>query len=57
MVKEFLTINHIYRAVIVVDNDSLKKFGRHEVRPGIQGAMKLKKELGHHVCLVDAGYG
>ena len=46
MVKEFLTINHIYRAVIVVDNDSLKKFGRHEVRPGIQGAMKLKKELG-----------
>lgn len=36
----------IYRAVIVSDNDEKKKLGPREGRPGIEGAMKLKKELG-----------
>jgi hypothetical protein len=36
----------IYRAVIVADNDELKQLGPREGYPGIEGAIKLKKELG-----------
>jgi hypothetical protein len=35
----------IRRVVVVADNDELKKFGNHEGRPGIEGAIKLQKEL------------
>lgn len=35
----------IYRAVIVADNDEMKQLGPREGYPGIEGAMKLKKEL------------
>lgn len=39
----------IYRVVVVADNDDLKKrnpLGDAEWRPGIEGAQKLKKDLG-----------
>lgn len=36
----------IYKAVIVSDNDEEKQIGNRIGRPGIEGAMKLKKEIG-----------
>lgn len=36
----------IYKAVIVADNDDMKKLGPREGRPGLEGAVKIKKELG-----------
>lgn len=36
----------IHRVVIVADNDELKQLGQRQGRPGIEGAIKLKKELG-----------
>jgi hypothetical protein len=36
----------IRKAVIVADNDELKQLGPRQGRPGIEGALKLKKELG-----------
>lgn len=36
----------IRRCVIVSDNDQLKQFGNREARPGVEGAMRLKKEIG-----------
>lgn len=35
----------IKRAVVVADNDELKQLGNREGRPGIEGAIKLQKEL------------
>jgi hypothetical protein len=44
--KEWLGTLGIHRAVIVADNDEMKRLGPSEARPGIEGAKKLKKELG-----------
>ena len=41
--REYLQRIKVYRAVIVADNDEIKSTGK---RPGIEGANKLKKELG-----------
>jgi len=35
----------IRRVVVVADNDELKQLGNREGRPGIEGAIKLQKEL------------
>lgn len=43
MIREFVQLNKISRAVIVADNDGIKFGGR---RPGLDGAKKLKSELG-----------
>jgi hypothetical protein len=43
MIKEALRRLQIFRVVIVSDNDEIKATGK---RPGLEGAMKLKKELG-----------
>ena len=45
-VKAALKRLGIHRAVIVSDNDELKQLGPREGRPGIEGAAKIKKELG-----------
>lgn len=44
--KKFLSTNKIYRAVIIADNDGIKKYNAGTGRPGIEGALRLKKELG-----------
>jgi hypothetical protein len=43
MLKEYLKLIGAHRVVVVADNDELKSTG---TRPGIEGANKLKKELG-----------
>ena len=43
IIKAALKRLKIYRAVIVADNDEIKATGK---RPGLEGAIKLKKELG-----------
>lgn len=35
----------VHKAVVVADNDDMKRLGPREGRPGIEGAQKLKKEL------------
>ncbi len=45
-VKAALKRLGVRQCVIVSDNDSLKQFGNREARPGVEGAMRLKKELG-----------
>ncbi|MDE2100099.1 MAG: hypothetical protein KGL39_22785 [Patescibacteria group bacterium] len=35
----------IRKVVIISDNDNLKRIGNREGRPGIEGALRLKKEL------------
>ncbi len=44
-VAETLKRLGIYRAVIVADNDDMKKIGTRDGRPGIEGATKMKKDL------------
>jgi len=44
--KQFLSTNRIFRAVIIADNDTLKKYNGGKGRPGIEGALRLKKDLG-----------
>ena len=46
LVRARLKALGVNRAVIVVDNDELKQFNGGEARPGIEGAKKLKRELG-----------
>lgn len=47
LVRDCLKRLRIYKAVIVADNDELKKRPNgSQWRPGIDGALKLKKELG-----------
>lgn len=47
LIVETLNLHKIRRAVVVADNDDLKRFGPDEQRrPGIDGALKLKVELG-----------
>lgn len=41
----------VYRAVIVADNDEMKRLGNHEGRPGIEAALRLKKQLGVKSCI------
>ena len=48
MLKEYLRLRGIYNVVIVADNDEIKGTG---VRPGIDGAKKLKKELAIRSCI------
>jgi hypothetical protein len=50
-VREALLRLGIYKAVIVADNDDLKTLGQREGYPGIEGAMKLKKELKLTSCI------
>jgi hypothetical protein len=45
-IKVALNRLNIHKAVIIADNDEMKKLGNKEGRPGIIGALKLKKELG-----------
>ena len=49
--KQFFSINRIFKAVIVADNDSLKNLNGRQARPGIEGALRLKKELGVSSCV------
>lgn len=44
-IKDCLKRLGIYRAVVVADNDDMKKLGPREGRPGIEGAQKLQREL------------
>ena len=44
-IAEALKRLRIFRAVIVADNDDMKKLGPREGRPGIEGAIKLKRDL------------
>ena len=44
--KQFLSANKIYKAVIIADNDGIKKYNAGTGRPGIEGALRLKKDLG-----------
>ena len=44
--KTFFSDNKIFRAVIIADNDSLKNLNGRKARPGIEGAIRLKKALG-----------
>lgn len=46
IIKATLRRLGIYKAVIVADNDEMKKLGPKEGRPGNEGAQKLKAELG-----------
>jgi hypothetical protein len=41
----------IRRAAIVADNDDMKQLGSREGRPGIEGALKLQKELRVPNCI------
>ena len=45
-IKATLSRLGIFRAVVVADNDELKQYLGREARPGIEGAMKFKRELG-----------
>lgn len=49
--KTFFAANKIYRCVIIADNDSIKQLGNQRARPGINGAMRLKKDLNMVSCL------
>lgn len=51
MVRELMTNKGFYRAVIVADNDPLKQLGNRWGYPGIEGALKLKKELKKNSCI------
>lgn len=42
---EYLRVVGICRVVIVADNDKIKQLGNKEGRPGIEGAIRLKKDL------------
>lgn len=44
--KEWFRINKIYQCVIIADNDELKKYAGGMGRPGIEGATRLKADLG-----------
>lgn len=44
--KAFLRKIGIHKAVIVADNDEMKRIGSKDQRPGIEGALRLKRELG-----------
>ncbi len=50
-VKAALERLRIYEVVIVADNDEMKKLGPREGRPGIEGAQKLKRDLGLRSCI------
>ncbi len=45
-IKKTLGRLKIYKAVIIADNDEMKQFAGRDGRPGIEGAQKLKAELG-----------
>lgn len=45
-IQAYLKNHGIRKAVIVADQDDLKKVGNKFQRPGIEGAVRLKKELG-----------
>lgn len=45
-IKQILRTLKIYQAVIVADNDDMKKLGPRDGRPGIEGAINLQKNLG-----------
>ncbi len=45
LIKRAMERLKIFKAVVVADNDEMKRLGSKEGRPGIDGALKLKKDL------------
>jgi phage/plasmid primase-like uncharacterized protein len=43
--KEFFQANNIHRCIIISDNDERKNLNGRQGRPGIEGALRLKKAL------------
>lgn len=51
IINQYLKKIGVNKVVIVADNDEMKHLGPRDGRPGIEGAQKLKKELGMRSCI------